>query len=145
MRWKWSRIVFEDPVCAVRTFADYQPFQGEASLYVICPEYHDDILAKHQPPSAAFFNGKRIADLVDPVPVVIRRAPAHIIFGSHGGDPVFPNVTALVRRHKRMIFETDELIWLPESVRSTVWGKGLCVEEAMDGKMRIADLVVDHS
>lgn len=108
------------------------------------PEYREGYLVQHQPAGSAFFSGQKLASLVSDLPVVVRSMPAQVIFGSYGEEPVFPKVTALVREHKIILFETDELIWLPESVQSTVWGKGLWVEETPDGLLKVGDLIVRH-
>jgi hypothetical protein len=108
------------------------------------PEYHDDDLAKHQPPATAFYCGAKLSDIVKDPALTIRSAPAPIIFGTYSGEPVFPRVTALVRQRKRVLFEVDELVWLPETIDGATWGKGLWVEERPDGLIQVGDLIVDH-
>jgi hypothetical protein len=107
------------------------------------PEYHEEELAKHQPVDVAFFCGAELAGIKDPT-LTLCSAPAHIIFGSCDEPPVFPRVTELVRRHKRVLFEVDELVWLPETMMEAIWGKGLWVEERPDGLVQVGDLVVSH-
>jgi len=49
-----------------------------------------------------------------------------------------------VQRHKRILFEVDELVWLPETVTRGAWGKGLWVEIDDAGLIRVGDLIVSH-
>ncbi|WNJ90076.1 FRG domain-containing protein [Bosea sp. 685] len=108
------------------------------------PEYHDEELAKHQPTDTAFFCGATVSQIVKDPTLTVRSAPSHIIFGSSDRPPEFPRVSEFVRRHKRVLFEVSELIWLPETVTARTWGKGLWVEERPDGLIQVGDLIVEH-
>lgn len=108
------------------------------------PEYNDEGLEKRQPSSAAFFRGETIAGYVKDPTLTVRQVPSIVIFGSSKRPPEFPRVSDFVRRHKRVLFEVNDLIWLPETLTSATWGKGLWVEERPDGLMQVGDLVVEH-
>jgi hypothetical protein len=109
------------------------------------PEYHHVALQKHLPVEYALFRHKRLSDLRFNTDIIFRTAPSVAMFGRcDEAEPVFPNVTALVRRERRVAFEVDDLIWIPETTTRNVWGKGLLVEMHGDNLISVGDLIVSH-
>jgi hypothetical protein len=96
------------------------------------PEYHHVPLRKHLSAEYAFCRHKRLSTL---------DVNTDIIFEA---TPIFPHVTTLVRRDRRVAFEVDELIWIPETITRGVWGKGLLVEIRKGDLIAICDLIVSH-
>jgi hypothetical protein len=109
------------------------------------PEYHHQALRKHLPSKYAFFRHERLSTLGLDTDIVFRAAPSVALLGRYDEAlAVFPRVTALVRRERRVAFEVDELIWIPETITRGVWGKGLIVEMREGDLIAIGDLTVLH-
>jgi hypothetical protein len=109
------------------------------------PEYHHVRLQKHLPAEYAFFRHESLSKLDLNTDIIFKAAPSVALFGRYDeAAPVFPQVTALVRRERRVAFEVDELIWIPETITAAHWGKGLVVEMRKGDLIAIRDLIVSH-
>jgi hypothetical protein len=110
------------------------------------PEYHHQPLQKHLPAKYALFRHERLSTLNLNTDITFGAVPPVALIGRYNeAPPVFPNVTALVRRKRRVAFEVDELIWIPETVTCNHWGKGLLVEIREGDLIAVCDLVVSHA
>jgi hypothetical protein len=109
------------------------------------PEYHHVALQKHLPAEYALFRHERLSKFRFNTDIVLRSVPSVALFGRYDeASSVFPNVTALVHRVRRVAFEADELIWIPETVTRNHWGKGILVEMRENDLIAVCDLIVSH-
>lgn len=108
------------------------------------PEY-DDSFCKHNPAHVAFYrNEKGSSEISDP-DLTFFDAPDEIITGA--AAPVaskFPRIATLAHAHGgHLVFEIDNLIRRPGKLDSE-YVKGIAVQRCVDGKMAVADFVMDH-
>jgi len=112
------------------------------------PEYHESFV-KISPPSTAFYQGARVADLgpVDGIKYehVVIPVPEITLFGSAGERPLrFPKVKELLSRHQGVAFEIDELIQHASMGRHTLYQKGVALMAHRSDLIELGELMAEH-
>ena len=132
----WSEI----PIPSDKTGISIPAFRRSIEI----PEYSDEGYRKICSPNLAFYKHEKAAtELAGRDGITFYQVPELVMFGSATPLQAFPSILKILEAEKRVVFEIDNLVRLPETGPSQTYAKGLFLEWK-DDLIAVSDFVVDH-
>ncbi|HXZ00892.1 MAG TPA: FRG domain-containing protein [Stellaceae bacterium] len=112
------------------------------------PEYQDSYV-KINSERVAFFHGARVADGIDLAGAsdggIVVAVPDIVMFGTPDPAPLlFPKVRELVREHRLVAFEVNQLVQHATLGNTAFYQKGIVVWEHEPDLIELCELMVEH-